>query len=104
MGDQYSGDEVRWYWLGCESGCSVSVPPPPRPAPEGRGPRRLGGRPRPRGAGRLGCAAWKVSRRLGSRMSFLGTQERSSGPYHSQSTKYSRIPPRRRESKISLTL
>ncbi len=24
MGDQYSGDEVRWYWLGCESGCSVS--------------------------------------------------------------------------------
>ncbi len=27
MGDQYSGDEVRWYWLGCESGCSVSVPP-----------------------------------------------------------------------------
>ncbi len=25
MGDQYSGDEVRWDWLGCESGCSVSV-------------------------------------------------------------------------------
>ncbi len=24
MGDQYSGDEVRWDWLGCESGCSVS--------------------------------------------------------------------------------
>ncbi len=24
MGDQYSGDEVRWYWLGCQSGCSVS--------------------------------------------------------------------------------
>ncbi len=25
MGDQYSGDEVRWDWLGCESGCSVSA-------------------------------------------------------------------------------
>ncbi len=25
MGDQYTGDEVRWDWLGCESGCSVSV-------------------------------------------------------------------------------
>ncbi len=25
MGDQYSGDEVRWDWLGCESGCSVSI-------------------------------------------------------------------------------
>ncbi len=24
MGDQYSGDEVRWDWLGCESGCSMS--------------------------------------------------------------------------------
>ncbi len=38
MGDQYSGDKVRWDWLGCESGCSVSVPSPPWLAPEGQGP------------------------------------------------------------------
>ncbi len=38
------------------------------PAPEGWGPRHRGGRPRPRGAGRSGWEAWKVSSRLESRI------------------------------------
>jgi len=94
---------VRCDWVSVEPGVSVTLPPPPRSAPEDCGPLRRGGRPLPRGAGLLGCLAWKSSRRLGSRISFLGTHDRSSGPYPSQSTKYSRNPPRRRESRMSLT-
>ncbi len=79
MGDQYSGEGVRCDWLGSEPDRSVTVPPSPRPAPEGR-PRRRGGLPRPRGAGRFGCAVWNSSSSAGSRMSSLGTHERYSGP------------------------
>lgn len=70
---------------------------------EDQGPRHCGGCPLLRGAGRSGCVAWKAVRKAGSRISSLGTQDLSSGPYPSQSTRYSRWPARRQESKIYCT-
>ncbi len=67
----------------------LTLPPPPGAAPDAL--ERQWGRPRPLGAGRFG---WKSSNSMGSRMSSRTTQDRSSGPYPSQSTKYSSRPPR----------
>ncbi len=78
--NQNSGEGVHCDWVVSKPGRSVTVLPPPRPAPEGRGPRRRGGLPLPRGTGRSGYVEWKASSRLGSRMSSLGTQDRSSVP------------------------
>ncbi len=65
--------------------------------------RRHGGLPLVLGAGRLGKFEWNSSIRAGSRMSSLGIHDLSSGPYPSQSTRYSSRPPRRWESKMVLT-
>lgn len=63
------------------------APPPPTPprTPPGVLQHRL---PLVRGAGRPGWARWKSSVSEGSRISAASTQERSSGPYPSQSTRY----------------
>ncbi len=45
---------MRYDWVVSEPDRSVTVPPSPWPAPEGRGPRRRGGLPLPRGPGRSG--------------------------------------------------
>ncbi len=55
------------------------------------------------GAGRSRWVEWNSSRSVGSRVSFLGTQDRSSGPYLSQSTRYSSWPPRHRSPRFRWT-
>jgi hypothetical protein len=59
-----------------------------------RGQRWPGRRPQERRAGRFGRRRWKSLMMLGSRMSSTGTQNHSSGPYPSQSTRYCNLPPR----------
>ncbi len=61
------------------------------------------GLPRGRGTGLLGWLLWKSVVSDGSRMSLASTQDLTSGPYPSQSKRYCRTPPRRRESRISWT-
>ncbi len=77
--------------------------PPPWEQLLTRGDWRRRGPPRGRGAGFSGCDLWNSSVRAGSRMSLALTQDLSSGPYPSQSISYWSIPPRRRESRSSLT-
>ncbi len=61
------------------------------------------GLPRGRGTGLLGWLLWKSVVSDWSRMSLASTQDLTSGPYPSQSKRYYRTPPRRRESRISWT-
>ncbi len=77
--------------------------PPPWERLLTRGGWRRRGLPRGRGAGFSGCDLWNSSVRAGSRMSLALTQDLSSGPYPSQSTRYWSIPPWRRESRSYLT-
>lgn len=82
---------------------SVTVPPPPLVAPRDRDGRQQGW-PLPLGAGWLGWLAWNSVSRDRFKMSLCGTQDHSSGPKPSQSTRYSSQPPRLRESRMVCTL
>ncbi len=108
-GTGFVGIEVWMNWLvlgweiplvvlgGSHRGLIRDRAPPPPPNPT----KRRRGLPRGLGAGLSGWAPWKSVVRDRSKMSSALTQDRSSGPYPSQSTKYWSTLPRRWESKTS---
>ncbi len=100
---QYSGDGSLWRRRGASMGASVVTEPSPCERLLTRGGGRRRGLPRGRGAGLSGCDRWNSSVKVGSRISPEFTQERSSGPNTSRSTRYCSIPSRHLESSSSCT-